>query len=240
MSLEFDGPVPLHVQLKQILRDEIMNGYYKKKIPSERELMEHYSVSRTTVRMAVSMLVHEGILEKSHGKGTFISNVPVQDWLGSFSSFTETVKNMGMKPGSKLLYYGKKSIPEKIKQVLEVEEFYLIERLRFADDIPMAIEKHYYSTEIGNELEKYDLDSAVLYDVLESSLGINLWKAKQSITSGQAIEQDSKCLDIPESSSVLLSERLIYDPNGKPIEFLKSIFRPDMYSFNIEMMRTRE
>ncbi|UOQ92291.1 GntR family transcriptional regulator [Halobacillus shinanisalinarum] len=240
MSLEFDGPVPLHIQLKKLLKDEIIKGYYKKKIPSERELMDRYSLSRTTVRLAVSELVHEGILEKRHGKGTFISSISVQDWLGSFRSFTETVQDMDMNPDSQLLFHGKKSSPDKIKELLEVDEFYLIERLRFADDLPLAIERHYYPLEIGNQLKRFDLNSAVLYDLLESTLGISLWKAKQKITSGQPSKQDADYLRLDDSSSVLQSERLISDPNGKPVEFLRSSFRPDMYSFSIEMMRTRE
>ncbi|GGB45918.1 UTRA domain-containing protein [Virgibacillus dakarensis] len=240
MSLNFESPEPLHIQLKKKLKEDILNGCYKNKIPSERTLMERYSVSRTTVRMSVSMLVNEGILQKSHGKGTFISNTPVQDWLGSFKSFTETVKSTGMNPGSKLIYQGKSSSPEKVGNILGLDQFYLIERLRFADDIPVAIEKHYYSVEIGEKLEKYDLNTVVIYDLLETTLGINLWKAKQSITSGKPLKQDAKYLEILESSSVLLSERIIYDPQGNPIEFLNSVFRPDMYSFNIEMMRARE
>ncbi|MDY0393465.1 GntR family transcriptional regulator [Virgibacillus halophilus] len=240
MSLNFDSPEPLHTQLKKKLKEDILKGCYKKKIPSERVLMDRFSVSRTTVRMAVSMLVNEGILEKSHGKGTFISSTPVQDWLGAFKSFTETIENAGMTPSSKLLFQGIVSPPRNIGEALEVEKCYLIERLRFADDLPIAIEKHFYSVEIGKELEKYDLNSVVIYDVLENKLGINLWKAKQSIKSGTAIKHDAENLSIPEASSVLLSERTIYDPEGRSVEFLKSIFRSDMYTFNIEMMRARE
>lgn len=240
MNLNFESPEPLHIQLKNKLKEDIVNGGYKKKIPSERTLMERYSVSRTTVRMSVSMLVNEGILQKSHGKGTFIANSPVQDWLGSFKSFTETVEKTGMEPGSKLIYQGKSSSPAKVRNTLGIDQLYLIERLRFADDIPVAIEKHYYSVEIGKELEKYDLNTVVIYDLLETSLGVNLWKAKQSITSGNPLKRDAENLEIPDSSSVLLSERVIYDPQDNPIEFLNSVFRPDMYSFNIEMMRARK
>src|SRR5699024_10797817 len=92
MCLQFNSTESLHTQLKQKLKKKIYKGVYQKKIPSERELMEEYNVSRTTVRFAVSSLVSEGVLTKSHGRGTFISTTPVQDWLGTFQSFTETIK----------------------------------------------------------------------------------------------------------------------------------------------------
>ena len=69
--------------------------------------MDKHSVSRTTVREAVSALVHEGILEKVHGKGTFINRFrSINDWLGHLSSFTETIERMGMQAGAQLLYQG--------------------------------------------------------------------------------------------------------------------------------------
>lgn len=240
VCLNFDSPKPLHFQLKEKLKKDILNGVYKTKIPSERELMKDYSISRNTVRLAVSTLVNEGVLKKSHGKGTFVSTTPIQDWLGSLESFTEIIQKAGMVPGSKLIYNGIVKSPIKVIKALGFKETYLIVRLRYADKTPIAIEKHYYSIEVGKQLEKYDLDMAIIYDILENNLGFILWKAKQSITSGNPLESDAEKLKITTSSSILLSERVIYDPDGNPIEFLNSVFRPDMYSFNIEMMRTRE
>ena len=126
MELDFNNPIPLHAQLKIILEDQIVQGYYKDKIPSERELMDMYSVSRSTVREAVSILVREGILEKRHGKGTFVSLKPVQEWL-KMISFTETTKNMAIK----LLNHGRVNTPENISDANGFgKESYHIKRLR--------------------------------------------------------------------------------------------------------------
>ncbi|WP_245590368.1 GntR family transcriptional regulator [Aneurinibacillus terranovensis] len=95
MELDSNNPIPLHVQLKNILEEQILQGYYKEKIPSERELMDMYSVSRSTVREAVSILVREGILQKVHGKGTFVSAKPIQEWI-KMINYTETIKAMGI------------------------------------------------------------------------------------------------------------------------------------------------
>lgn len=66
--LNFENHIPLHIQLKDLLKTEIVEGKYVEKIPSERELMERFTVSRSTVREAVKHLVHEGVLKKSTEK----------------------------------------------------------------------------------------------------------------------------------------------------------------------------
>lgn len=62
-------------QVAESITNKINSGFYKygEKIPSERELCDCYSVSRTTIRKAIDELVSAGYLVKQQGKGTFIS-----------------------------------------------------------------------------------------------------------------------------------------------------------------------
>src|SRR5690625_6623429 len=83
--------------------DVCSSDLYTYQIPSERELMDEYYVSRSTVRKSIARLVDEGILEIRRGRGTFVSVKPINDWLGNLSSTNETIVNMGMEPGAKLI-----------------------------------------------------------------------------------------------------------------------------------------
>ncbi|MED3563823.1 GntR family transcriptional regulator [Bacillus xiapuensis] len=236
MELDINNPIPLHVQLKNILESQILEGYYKEKIPSERELMDMYSVSRSTIREAVSALVREGILEKRHGKGTFVSIKPVQEWL-KMAGFTETIKNMGIK----LLDQGVVVTPENINNVDGfAEECYYIKRLRLKDGVPIAIEKQYYPLELGKKLAEYDLHKTVLYDALENDLSIVFWEAEQIITCGLPTEKDANLLGVSESTCLLVNERMIWDPEGNMVEYYKGFFRSDMYSFVMKMSRNQQ
>ncbi|MFZ5595790.1 MAG: GntR family transcriptional regulator [Bacillota bacterium] len=237
MELDFKSAVPLHVQLKEILKNEILDDLFKEKIPSERELIERFSVSRSTVREAISALVMEGILEKRHGKGTFISHRPVEEWLGSITTYNDVIREMGMKPGTKLLYQGIETTPEGVADTLGVERFYRIDRLRYANDIPISLEMQYYPLDIGLRLKEFDLGQAAIYDLLEVSLGIKLWKAEQIIMSGHPTKEEAKLLEIKETDSVLLIERLTYDPADKLVEYLRGVFRADMYAFRLKLTR---
>lgn len=229
--------IPLHIQLSKKLEEQIMTGKYENKIPSERELMDMYSVSRTTVREAVTRLVDEGLLKKIHGKGTFVNEKPpIQEWLSSLNSFTDTVKKMGKVPGSKLLISTKISKEDHSIDIFS-EDVYLIERLRYADKNPVAIESHFYPVEIGEKLSAFNLEEETIYDLLEGELDIILDEAEQYITTKKVEDSLADYLEIPKGSNVLIAERTIVDNKGKVVEFYVGQYRPDMYTFRLKTKR---
>jgi GntR family transcriptional regulator len=237
MELDPKNPIPLHIQLKTELEKHIKEGHYQEKIPSERELMDAYKVSRSTVREAVSHLVNEGILEKVHGKGTFISVKPIQDWLGSLISTTEIINRMGMKPDARLVTHGIVKSPSEVEKLTGFEEAYYIKRVRYANQIPIAIEIQYYPVEIGKQLALHDIQKGTLFDLLEQNLNIKLSEAEQIITSSKLSKEDADLLGVEESQHVLMTERLSTDEQGDLIEYYLAFFRSDMYSFRIKLSR---
>ncbi|MCT1904671.1 GntR family transcriptional regulator [Oceanobacillus sojae] len=229
--------IPLHVQLSKSLEEKIKAQEFIEKIPSERELMDMYSVSRTTVREAVTKLVNDGLLIKVHGKGTYVNKKPpIQEWLSSLNSFTETVRRMGMVPTSKLLTVKKLSADKHGIEIFK-EEVFMIERLRYADEKPIAIERHYYPLSIGERLSEFNLDKETIYDLLENELGIVLDEAEQYITTEIIEDHLAKYLEIPDGSNVLLVERTIVDDIGNVVEYYIGQYRPDMYTFRIKTKR---
>ncbi len=85
-----DSPLPLYYQLKELLKSHIELGILKPGdcVPSERELVETYEISRPTVRQAINELVVEGLLTREKGRGTFVSVPKIKQWfLESLSSF---------------------------------------------------------------------------------------------------------------------------------------------------------
>jgi len=237
VKIDYNHPLPLHIQLKEFIEQQVAEGVFSGQIPSERQLMEKYNVSRSTVREAISLLVREGILEKKHGKGTFVSLKPIHEWLGHLSSTTEVIRNMGMNPGAKLITYFKVEPNSYIQELTGFKEAYFIKRIRYADDIAIGVEHHYYPIEIGQELTNYDLDNATLYDLVQNEMGIQFAEADQSISCGPLLPEDRKYLEIPEGSCVLTVERLIKDESGNVIEMENAYYRSDMYNFQINLSR---
>lgn len=67
---------PKYFTLMEELKEEIISGRIQpgEKLPSENQFTVQYSLSRHTVRKALSLLEQEGYIEACHGKGTFCSD----------------------------------------------------------------------------------------------------------------------------------------------------------------------
>ena len=65
-----------YYKLKEYLKQEILMGRIKpgEQIPSENALAEKFSISRHTVRKAISILVNSGYLHSEHGRGTYCTD----------------------------------------------------------------------------------------------------------------------------------------------------------------------
>ena len=76
MQLDKQHPVPIYLQLKNLLQNQIVQGIYysHQKLPSERDLCRDYNLSRMTARRALQELIEEGYAYTKMGKGTFVSD----------------------------------------------------------------------------------------------------------------------------------------------------------------------
>jgi multiple sugar transport system substrate-binding protein len=78
-----DSAVPIYHQLKTKLFQEITTGIYGPgdRLPTEHELCERYSISRTPAHRALSELATEGVIVRIRKRGTFVN----PDWVPSGS-----------------------------------------------------------------------------------------------------------------------------------------------------------
>ena len=88
-----------------MLRSDIRSGKYKtsEQIPTEDALCQSYGVSRSTVRKAIAELVDEELVERIHGKGTFVSSPKLKTDTPKFLSSTAMILHGGEKLHSKTL-----------------------------------------------------------------------------------------------------------------------------------------
>jgi len=241
VKINHSSPIPLYHQIKDILVKRIVDKVWGPGdlIPTEQELMKEFDVSRTTIRQAITSMVHDGLLEKKQGKGTTVKYQKLVGSLGRLTGFAEEVMEKGLMPHSKLLRteFRDDLFIEKAKLNLNDEDKILvIDRIRFVNDLPIALERTCWPEEIGEILLKHDLNNAKFYQILEEN-GVMLKKANEKISAVNATLHDADLLGISGGQALLEMTRLSYGINDKPIEYAKTKYRSDQYQYQVELTR---
>jgi GntR family transcriptional regulator len=239
-----NSPVPRYHQLKEILRDCIRQGEWKPGdlIPSERELGETYSISRMTARQAITDLVNEGVFYREQGKGTFVSQNRITQQLLRLTGFTEDIRARGQHPSTKVLTAAMMPADEVIAEHLRIEPgsmVFCLRRLRLADDEPLAIEDSALNFKGCEGLLEEDLEHNSLYQLLEHQYGVPLMEAEQEIEAGLASPENAEILQTSVGSPVLFTRRTTFTDRNRPIEYARSVYRGNKYTFYAHLKRDR-
>jgi GntR family transcriptional regulator len=234
-----DGPRPKHAQLRDILRrmaeQELPPG---SAIPSERDLAEHYGVSRITVRAAVGQLVAEGLLTRAKGRGTFTARrrMDVQLYL---ESFTDDMRRRGLTPTTEVLTCAEDVPPVEAATALGLlpgEPACRLVRLRHADGVPLVVERGWYSPRVVPDLDRHDLTTS-LYTLIADTYGVQLDHAGQTVWAEGADPATAKLLGIRPGSPLLVFRR-VSSSRGRPVEDMTSWYRGDLYQVTMQLDRT--
>ena len=243
-DVQKDSSVPIYSQVERIVMDMVDSGSLSAghRAPSEREIAETLGISRMTARAAMSKLVADGYLYSVPGKGTFVANPKMRQELLELTSFTEDMRNRGLKPGARLLDIGvTDQASEKIYRTLELsveEDLIRIHRLRTADEEPMCLETSYLPRSYVPWLLEEDFESGSLYLALEGH-GIELARAEEHLEATVVRETESELLTVPVGSPALLIERTTYTEGDRPVEYVKSLYRGDRYRFTATLFKRK-
>jgi GntR family transcriptional regulator len=236
-GIDHASPVPKYFQLREILLDLVETELgVDLAIPSERELSQRYGLSRMTVRQAVDHLVSEGRLYRVQGKGTFVARPKIEMPL-RLASFTEDMQARGLVPGSRDLDRRTAPASAHLARALGIEPgdaVHVIERLRTADGIPMAVERSHIPQAVAPGLADESLADRSLYDLLAQQFGVLLDSGEQTIEAGIVDSADATLLELPAGSAVLLLQRRSFAA-GTPIELAVSTYRADRYQLRVAL-----
>ena len=202
-------------------------------IPSARELAKTYKVSAMTVRQALVALQQEGMIHSVPGLGTFVSDHRMSKKL-TFVSFSQEVMERGMKPSSAIVSAVKTTVKElDIAESLGIsvgDPVYKLERVRFADKIPMALEESYISTALIPGLLDQNLSDS-LYDIFRNSYEKPVVRAECVVSPINLTKRQADLLDTEPKSAALSFVVIAYDARGRALERCNSVKRGDRYDF---------
>ena len=225
-ALRSDSPLPLYYQLEQALRSLIASGSWQpgSLICSERELMHAAGISRATVRQALGNLMREGLLERVHGRGTFVARPKLEQEMRSVYSFAEQMGVRGLELKDRLLQRHRVPAAADLAALLAVvpgTPLIHLKRVRSLGGTPLMLDSSYVPYHLCPGLldepfesplyrmlaDRYDLPPVHCSDVLEPVL---------------ADETQAHLLEIDPGVPLMFLERVTFTRGDVPIHVARN------------------
>ncbi len=233
-----ESKLPLYHQVSNLLLAEITEGKYELGgyIPSERELIEYFQVSRITIRRALDILVAQGVLAREQGKGTVVAKNPAKQTVTQLMGSLESIVDMGEKTHARVLDAVYENAGKNIAQSLNVaaeDEILKVTRIRISNRGPFAYLNNWLKKSIGECLDLNSLAERPILSQLKE-------KKRMPQTADQVIRATLCPPDVAEAlethvGSPLLEVFRIYYLNGEPEMVLRSLYRSDRYSYKVHL-----
>jgi GntR family transcriptional regulator len=222
-----------YLRILEALRQEVLALEPGSVAPSETDLVARHGVSRMTARNAVLALRQEGLLYVVRGRGVFVARrkLDLHDASAPLG-FTATMRRHGMQPSSRLLRFERGQADAALACRLAVQPgaaVFFVERLRLADAAPMCHELTAVPVEICPTLFRRNLAADSLYRILIEHHGHAPTGYAEEIEAGAAGRMIARLFRIAAADPVLITRRVVYGLDGRPVEWTLGTYRADRY-----------
>jgi GntR family transcriptional regulator len=231
--------IPLYIRIAESLVGQIESGELAPgdRLPAERELSEKLGVNRMTLRRALRVLEMQGMVQRSHGVGTFIAEPKIDRQMNAVFRFTRGMQKRGFTPGAKVI-----SIELRLAGVALTRELgvpasspvYQIIRLRSINQEPVLLESYAIPSQRFPGLDAYDLENRSVYEVLETEYGVAIVQARQSFEPVVASAFEAELLGVRLGAPLMLEKRTSFDRENRPVESGRDRYRGDRFRFVAE------
>src|SRR5215469_17542150 len=229
---------PRHRQIAESLRRAIRAGTYERgsQLPSERELMEEFSVSRGTVRHALATLRAEGVVAIRKGARAIVLDEPRAQSFSELLSFSAWARSIGETPGGRVIELTRRYADELDARRLDVREgdaVFSLVRVRTLSGAPAMIERTTFVESIGRRVAAVDLESDSIYARLAEQ-GVVFAQARHYVSAVAADAEDAALLEVEVGRPLLRQVRRTVSPEGQPLEWSDDRYVGDAVSFVLD------
>lgn len=218
----------------QGLRGRILSGEWAAGVamPAEQDLARQYEVALGTMRQALQSLVQEGLIERVHGRGTFVKQALTGAPMMRFFRFGQTELSP---PQSVILERGMCHAPLSVAQSLGLPPAHSVlrlERQRLISGKPCLLEEIWLPLPAFEALVHSEPTSwgDLLYPAYARLCGVQIHRASDSISFGPLAAAHASKLSLPAAHPSAIVQRQAFDITGRCVEV--RISRGDAYAFN--------
>jgi GntR family transcriptional regulator len=209
-------------------------------VPSENELIERYGVSNTIARKVLQEAERAGWVVRVKGRGTFVRQNRVDRSATRILGFTRNMREAGLTPTTKLVRI---LVHKSGHQFALNGRLYIlrgpmcqIERVRFADGVPMMREIRFISLAFCPGIQKKPLEGS-LYDLYEQDYGLQLTQVDQTLSAIQVPEDLLGVFGLAKPVPAFRVEGVTFCGKEMILEMEDSIYRGDRYRFSVKATR---
>ncbi len=223
---------PKYASVLAEITSMVKNAQVGTVLPPERELAAALGTSRTTVRQALAALASTGHVERAQGSGTVVAE-PKRVIVHQLTSYSDDLRSQGYTPDSRIIRVRREQADTEVGRALGQPagtKVTVLERVRYLDEEPLAVEvAHLPGTYPGlrREVERH----GSLYDTLKSVYGITVGSVSDIVDAAPAAPHEATLLDIAVGAPLLAVRRTTTNEDNDPVEFTRSFFRGDRFSF---------
>ena len=229
----------LHRQVFLVLRDGIRQGLYApgQALPKEESLVEQFGVARVTVRRALADLEAEGLVQRRHGRGTFVRGDIARGSPAPTLGMVDELRHTAQTTDVDVITVETASPPPWIGELLKLDAgaraVHAI-RLRSAGGTPLMLTDAWIPELLGRRVTAAALKKRALYQLLMSQ-GVEFGRVVQQITAEAADPAKATLLKCEVSSPLIRMTRLLHDREGKPVQHLVVHLTPQRSSILMDI-----
>ena len=242
MSVARDSSEPLWVQVFRRLADDIASAALApgRHLPSERALCDRFGVSRITLRRALRELAEQGLIAPSTGRGWNVAAEPVGEPANALMSFTALGAARGLRASARVLSEVRRPATLDESEAFRVapgSELLDLERLRFLDEVPIAINRALVALARAPALVGVDFAEASLFGVLEERCGLVPTRSECTVEALPAGEREAGLLELPPGRPLMVVSETVFDQHDKPVALGRVAYRGDRYRMQTTLVR---
>lgn len=201
------------------------------RLGSERELAEHYQVSRGTLRQVLAALEEAGLVRRVAGRGggTFISHAKIEHDLTKVVGVPAYLARQGYAAGTRVVATMMGVADVSTRRALQLDEGDLVvdvRRLRLADGTPFSLDHARFPADRFPGLLEMPLGGS-MYELIEDKYGVAIADAEEIVEVVHATDEEAALLSVAVGDPLVSITRTTYDTEGVPFEFSHDLFRAD-------------
>ncbi|WP_349361189.1 GntR family transcriptional regulator [Stappia sp.] len=236
------GEIPRYHRLYAALRQKIVAGVWPppRPLPTEAELAAFYGVSRVTVRRAMVLLEEQSLIWRQRGRGTFVNDAVLGGGdRSNFGGLLENINDFQLVTTVEPIRFATLAANAEVARRLEVaggSDVLQVVRVRHRPDGPISHVTCHVRFPEADSIDPDLLGNRPVLAALEAA-GIRVDRVEQGLSAVNAEGEVAERLDVPVGTALISMWRVVRDTVGRPVQFIRSLYRPDRYEYRVGLSR---